>query len=44
MYIIFSVSSGSNIFICFAWKEMIKRNKEWGNITKSMIEKNWATC
>ena len=28
--------------VCWAWSEIIKRNKEWGNITKSMIEKNWA--
>ena len=28
--------------VCGAWSEIIKRNKEWGNITKSMIEKNWA--
>ena len=34
--------------VCREWNEMIKRsvwkkpNKEWGIITKSMIEKNWA--
>ena len=34
--------------VCREWNEMIKRsvwkkpNKEWGIITKSMIERNWA--
>ena len=36
------------IKVCREWNEMIKSsvwkkpNKEWGIITKSMIEKNWA--
>ena len=28
--------------VCLAWSEMIKRNKEWGIITQSKIEKTWA--
>ena len=28
--------------VCSDWNEIIKRNKEWGITTKSMIENNWA--